>query len=71
MGFVFRSLLLTDKIVGGNCFGSPARINFLALNIGIQQTCREVKSGEKEDAHGAPTASRAWVASSIIATSKV
>lgn len=29
--------LFTERIVGGNCIGSPANISFLALKIGIQQ----------------------------------
>ena len=27
-----------DKIVGGSCIGSPARMSFFALKIGTQQT---------------------------------
>jgi hypothetical protein len=30
-----------EWIVGGSCFGSPARMSFFALNMGIQQTCNE------------------------------
>lgn len=32
-----------EWIVGGSCFGSPARMSFVALNIGIQQTYNERK----------------------------
>lgn len=31
-------LLSTDRMVGGSCIGSPARISFFALKIGTQQT---------------------------------
>lgn len=34
----FFSCLSKDKIVGGSCMGSPARINLLALNMGTQHT---------------------------------
>lgn len=36
--FFFFSCLSIDRIVGGSCIGSPAKINFFALNMGIQQT---------------------------------
>ena len=39
--FVFR--LSKDKIVGGSCIGSPAKISFLALKMGIQHTCGTVQ----------------------------
>lgn len=35
----FLSCLSSEMIVGGSCMGSPARINFCALNMGTQQTC--------------------------------
>ncbi len=39
LGIFFLSRLRSmDNTVGGNCIGSPARINFLALKIGIQHT---------------------------------
>jgi hypothetical protein len=31
-------LSLMDRIVGGSCIGSPARMSFFALKMGIQQT---------------------------------
>ena len=31
------SSLPIEMIVGGNCIGSPARMSFFALNMGIQQ----------------------------------
>ena len=34
----FLAFSLLDMIVGGSCKGSPARISFLPLSIGIQQT---------------------------------
>jgi hypothetical protein len=34
----FFFLSLRERIVGGNCMGSPANISFFALNIGIQHT---------------------------------
>jgi hypothetical protein len=37
VGFVIF-LSLIERIVGGSCIGSPAKMSFFALNIGIQQT---------------------------------
>ena len=34
----FFSRLSKDKMVGGSCMGSPARINFFPLNMGTQHT---------------------------------
>lgn len=36
--FFFLRSLSSDRIVGGSWRGSPAKISFLALNIGTQQT---------------------------------
>lgn len=37
----FFFLSLRERIVGGNCMGSPANISFFALNIGIQHTLND------------------------------
>lgn len=68
----FLSCLSSEMIVGGSCMGSPARINFCALNIGTQQTCRRYISMPwiKQNVEGYHTASNAWVASSMMTTSK-
>lgn len=36
--FFSLSFLSIEMIVGGNCIGSPARMSFFALRMGIQQT---------------------------------
>lgn len=41
LSFFFRSLS-KDRIVGGNCRGSPARMSFLDLKIGTQQTYKHI-----------------------------
>ena len=64
---LFRSI---DMMVGGSCIGSPARINFCALRMGIQHTCYE-KSVILDTGHEyCHTASTACVASSMMTTSK-
>jgi len=35
---LFFSCLSKDRMVGGSCMGSPARIDFFPLNIGTQHT---------------------------------
>lgn len=40
----FDFFLSLERMVGGSCIGSPARMSFLALKMGIQHTF----SGEAE-----------------------
>jgi hypothetical protein len=68
--FCFLSFLSMDRIVGGSCSGSPANINFFALNMGIQQTCYNVSVFSMSPPSRYITASKACVASSISTTSK-
>lgn len=41
-------------IVGGSCFGSPARMSFLALSMGIQQTCNVCKGHPHNNCENMP-----------------
>ena len=60
-----------DKTVGGSCLGSPARMSFFALKIGIQQTWSVKSSAMTPNQEALRTASIACVASSMITTSNL
>jgi hypothetical protein len=42
VAFTLFFLSSNDRMVGGSCIGSPAKMSFFALNIGIQHTYPDI-----------------------------